>query len=49
MAKVPLNITVDKELLDKFREMCKKLDIKISTKVNTMIKEWVERNGKNQT
>ena len=45
MSKVPLNITVDKELLAKFRDLCKKLDIKISTKINTLIREWTERNG----
>jgi len=47
MSKTPLNITVDKELLVKFRDLCKKLDIKISTKINTLIKEWTERNGQN--
>jgi len=47
MPKVPLNITVDKESLVKFRDLCKKLDIKISTKINTLIKEWTERNGQN--
>ncbi len=46
MAKVPLNITVDKEILDKFKEVCDKNDIKISTKVNTLMKGWIESNGK---
>ncbi|MBI2654355.1 hypothetical protein HYX02_06125 [Candidatus Woesearchaeota archaeon] len=46
MAKVPLLITVDKEILDKFKEVCDKNDIKISTKVNTLMKGWVENNGK---
>lgn len=46
MAKVPLNITVDKEILDKFKEVCDKNDIKISTKINTLMKEWVQNNGK---
>ena len=49
MPKVPLNITVDKEILDKFKEVCDKKDIKISTKVNTLMKGWIEENGKNQS
>jgi antitoxin component of RelBE/YafQ-DinJ toxin-antitoxin module len=44
--KVPLNITVDKEVLDKFKEFCENNDIKVSTKINTLMKEWVESNGK---
>ena len=47
MPKIPLNITVDKDILDKFKEVCDKSDIKISTKINTLMKEWVENNGKN--
>lgn len=46
MAKVPLNITVDKEVLDKFKEFCDNNDIKVSTKINTLMKEWVENNKK---
>lgn len=47
MPKIPLNITVDKDILEKFKEVCDKSDIKISTKINTLMKEWVENNGKN--
>ena len=47
MPKILLNITVDKDILDKFKEVCDKSDIKISTKINTLMKEWVENNGKN--
>lgn len=46
MPKIPLNITVDKEILDQFKGVCDKNDIKISTKINTLMKEWIEKNGK---
>jgi antitoxin component of RelBE/YafQ-DinJ toxin-antitoxin module len=42
LPKVPLNITVDKEVLERFKDLCENNDIKISTKVNTLMKEWVE-------
>jgi antitoxin component of RelBE/YafQ-DinJ toxin-antitoxin module len=45
MAKIPLNITVDKDILDKFKHVCDNNDIKISTKINTLMKEWIEKNG----
>lgn len=45
MAKIPLNITVDKNVLDQFKDVCDKNDIKISTKINTLMKEWIEKNG----
>lgn len=44
MPKVPLNITVDKEILEKFKDLCENNDIKISTKINTLMKEWIESN-----
>lgn len=44
MPKIPLNITVDKEILEKFKEFCGNNDIKISTKINTLMKEWIENN-----
>ncbi|HOI76958.1 MAG TPA: hypothetical protein PLI06_05025 [Methanofastidiosum sp.] len=46
MTKVPLNITVDKEVLENFRKICEKNDIKVSTKINTLMKEWIEKNRK---
>ncbi len=46
MPKTPLNITVDKEVLKDFKRLCKEMDIKISTKINTLIKEWIKENGK---
>ena len=42
MTKVPLNITVDKEILEKFKALCENKDIKISTKINTLMKDWLE-------
>lgn len=44
MGKIPLNITVDKEILEKFKVLCENNDIKISTKINTLMKEWLEEN-----
>lgn len=44
MSKTPLNITVDKDVLETFKELCEKNDIKISTKINTLMKEWVKEN-----
>ncbi|MEM2131551.1 MAG: hypothetical protein QXR96_03435 [Candidatus Woesearchaeota archaeon] len=46
MSKTQINITVDKEVLDKFKKICKKKDIKISTKINTLIREWTEKEEK---
>ncbi|MEM2963670.1 MAG: hypothetical protein QXN01_04210 [Candidatus Anstonellales archaeon] len=42
MPKVPLNITVDKEIIEKFKELCENNDIKVSTKINTLMKKWIE-------
>ena len=44
MTKVPINITVDKEILGKFKDLCENNDIKISTKINTLMKEWINNN-----
>lgn len=44
MGKVPLNITVDKEILEKFKILCENNDIKVSTKINTLMKDWLEGN-----
>ncbi|MBI2451844.1 hypothetical protein HYV50_02065 [Candidatus Pacearchaeota archaeon] len=42
MTKVPLNITVDKEIVEKFKELCENNDMKVSTKINTLMKEWID-------
>lgn len=46
MTKVAFTITVDEILLKSFREVCENNDIKMSTKINTLIKEWLEENNK---
>jgi antitoxin component of RelBE/YafQ-DinJ toxin-antitoxin module len=40
-----LNITVDEEVLEEFKRICNNNDIKISTKVNSLMREWVKKNG----
>jgi len=45
LRKIPLTITVDKDLLEKFKKSCKEKDIKTSTKINTLMKEWCNENG----
>ena len=47
MPKVPITITIDKEVLEKFKELCENNDIKISTKINTLMKDWID-NGNNK-
>jgi len=46
MGRVPLTITVDEEVLEEFKKVCEKMDIKISTKINTLMKEWAINNKK---
>ena len=46
MPKVPITITVDEEILNNFKEVCGNNDIKISTKINTLMKDWIEENNK---
>jgi len=46
MTKVPLTITVDEDLLNEFKRVCEEMDIKMSTKINTLIKEWLSENKK---
>ena len=43
--KIPVTITVDSDLFEKFKKVCEENDIKVSTKINTLIKEWLEKNG----
>ena len=43
MVKVPLNITVDHDILKKFKELCQRNDTKISTKINTLMREWIDQ------
>lgn len=48
MTKVSLNITVDRDILSRFKELCGSMDIKVSTKINSLMKEWINRNGENK-
>ncbi len=43
--KIPITITVDSDLFDRFKRVCEENDIKVSTKINTLIKEWLEKNN----
>lgn len=46
MSKIPITITVDEEVFEKFKKLCENNDIKISTKINSLIKEWVNNHNK---
>lgn len=45
MPKVALNITVDIEVLTEFKRLCTINDLKVSTKVNSLMKDWIKKNG----
>lgn len=45
LSKVALNITVDEEVLSDFKRLCTDKDIKVSTKINSLMRHWVEENG----
>mgnify|MGYP001559337573 FL=1 len=49
MGKIPFTFTLDKEIVDKFKKMCEDSDIKMSTKINSLIKEWIGKNGENNS
>jgi len=46
MGKIPITITVDEEVLEKFKKLCRNNDIKISTKVNSLMKAWIDERNK---
>ena len=46
MSKVPLNITVDKEILERFKIVCEINDLKVSTKINSLMRDWIDQNEK---
>ncbi len=48
MGKVPITITVDAETLEEFKKLCEKMDIKVSTKLNSLMKGWAQNNHKKQ-
>ena len=45
MGKVSLNITVDEEVLLRFKKICKDKDMKVSTKINSLMREWADNDG----
>lgn len=46
LGKVPITITVDEETLEEFKKVCEKMDIKVSTKINSLMKYWAQNNHK---
>jgi hypothetical protein len=48
MGKIPITVTVDEEIFKEFKKLCKNNDIKLSTKVNSLIKEWVSNHNKKE-
>lgn len=36
-----ITITLDKELFERFKKACIESDLKVSTKINGLIKEWL--------
>ncbi len=46
MPKATLNVTVDKDVLHRFKHWCESNDTKISTKVNTLMRRWLDENCK---
>ena len=41
MGKIPVTVTIDEDVFDEFKKLCLENDIKVSTKVNRLMKEWV--------
>ena len=48
MGKIPVTITVDEEIFEEFKKLCESNDIKVSTKINSLIREWVNNNNKKE-
>ena len=46
MGKIPITVTVDEEVFEGFKKLCEENDIKVSTKVNSLMKEWINNNNK---
>jgi antitoxin component of RelBE/YafQ-DinJ toxin-antitoxin module len=46
MSKIPITVTVDENVFEEFKKLCEENDIKVSTKVNSLMKEWVNNNNK---
>lgn len=46
MGKIPITVTVDEKVFKEFKKLCEENDIKVSTKVNSLMKKWVSNNNK---
>ena len=42
-SKVPICITVDKQILDSFKQYCKDNGMKMSTKINNMMRDSLKK------
>jgi len=42
--KIHITITVDADMYKEFKKFCEMNDIKVSTKINTLMREWLEEN-----
>lgn len=38
-----ITITLDINTIEQFKEICKKEDFKVSTKINSLIRNWLDR------
>ncbi len=45
LKKKRVTITLDVNIYKKFKEQCKKEDFKMSTKINTLINNWLNNRG----
>lgn len=48
MGKIPITVTVDEEVFKEFKKLCEKKDLKVSTKVNTLMREWANNNNEKE-
>ncbi len=46
MGKIPITVTVDEDVYLRFKKLCEANDIKVSTKVNSLMKEWIAKNSR---
>ena len=44
--KKRVTITLDINLFNEFKRVCSKKDLKVSTKINSLIKEWLNKNSR---
>lgn len=46
MTKVRVTITLEKDVYEKFKKICAEKDMKLSTKINSLLRRWTEENEK---